>query len=369
MKPSKIETFKISKYEKTSQLTVLNIYPSKGENQKDLTLSRISSSQKLLNDCKLMIFDKDGTLTHCDKCFGPWIEYVATQLEKEGWIRNARECLEKALLYDLNSQIFDKNSVMIRDTSENIKKALAVEAFRQTNKNTRKNEEVKRLSENRNESFRMFYDQFLIGTDHLLSEVDLSFLNHNTLELCGDKIPEVLDNLKKRGIKMAICTSDDRRITQHTLKVTSFDNYFSAMVCGDDVENVIDGEKQIKFPPKPSPRGIQKLCAILDVNPEYSCMIGDSFTDMEAGIRAGCSTCIFVTEGGHSAQDFVSWLNQYFGVGSSYQENTENDEVIVFRFIFPPPSLSLKTIQHQNKSINHKIDFIVMKNIDQLLHI
>ena len=278
MKPSKIETFKISKYEKTSQLTVLSIYPSKGETQKDLTLTRISSSQELLNNCKLMIFDKDGTLTHCDKCFGPWIEYVATQMEKEGWIRNARECLEKALLYDLNTQRFDKNSVMIRDTSENIIKALAVEAFRQTNKNMCKKEEVLRLSDNRNESFQTFYDRFLIGTDHLLSKVDLSFLNHNTLELCGDKIPEVLDNLKNRGIKTAICTSDDRRNTQRTLKVTSLDNYFSAMACSDDVENVINGEKQIKSPPKPSPHGIQRLCAILDVNPEYSCMIGDSFT-------------------------------------------------------------------------------------------
>ena len=98
-------------------------------------------------------------------------------------------------------------------------------------------------------------------------------------------------------------------------------------------------------------------------------MIGDSFTDMEAGIRAGCSTCIFVTERGNSTQDFVSWLNQYFGVDSSYQENKENEEVVVFRFIFPPPLLTLKYIKYQNKRINRKIDFIVMKNIDQLLHI
>ena len=325
--------------------------------------------KEILADCKLMIFDKDGTLTHCDKCFGPWIEYVAFQLEKEGWIHNAKEGLEKALLYDLNTLRFDKNSVMIRDTSENVTKALAVEAFRQTHKIICKKEKALQLSENENESFQMFYDRFLIGTDHLLSKVDLTFLNHNTLELCGDKIPEVLDNLKNRGIRMAVCTSDDRRNTQHTLKVTSFDSYFSAMACGDDVESVMDGEKQIKSPPKPSPHGIQRLCAILHINPEYSCMIGDSFTDMEAGIRAGCSTCIFVTEGGNSTQDFVSWLNQYFGINFTCQENTENDGIIIFRFIFPLSSLSLKCIKHQNKEINQKIDFIVMKNIDQLLHI
>ena len=153
IKPSKIETFKVSNHENTSQLTVLNSYPSRGENQKDLPTSRISSPQEILADCKLMIFDKDGTLTHCDKCFGPWIEYVATQLEKEGWIRNAKECLEKAMLYDLNTQRFDKNSVMIRDTSENVTKALAIEAFRQTNKNMGKKEVVLRLSENGNGSF------------------------------------------------------------------------------------------------------------------------------------------------------------------------------------------------------------------------
>ena len=140
IKPSKIETIRISDNKNTSQLTFINSYPYKGENQKDLTLSRISSLKEILADCKLMIFDKDGTLTHCDKCFGPWIEDVATQLEKEGWIRNAKECLEKALLYDLNTQRFDRNSVMIRDTSENVKKALAIEAFRQTNKNMWKKE-------------------------------------------------------------------------------------------------------------------------------------------------------------------------------------------------------------------------------------
>ena len=75
-------------------------------------------------------------------------------------------------------------------------------------------------------------------------------MNHNTLELCGDKIPEVLDNLKNRGIKMAICTSDDRRNTQHTLKVTSLDNYFSAMACSDDVENVIEWREADKISSK-----------------------------------------------------------------------------------------------------------------------
>ena len=103
-KPSKIETFKISNPKDKLQLTVLNSYPSKKENHKKLASSWISSSQGILADCKLMIFDKDGTLTHCDKCFGPWIEYVATQLEKEGWIHNAKECLEKSLLYDINTQ-------------------------------------------------------------------------------------------------------------------------------------------------------------------------------------------------------------------------------------------------------------------------
>ena len=36
-----------------------------------------------------------------------------------------------AYIDELNTQRFDKNSIMIRATSENVKKALAVEAFRQ----------------------------------------------------------------------------------------------------------------------------------------------------------------------------------------------------------------------------------------------
>lgn len=385
MKPIKLEIFNIHQNENTPCIVIPQGYELKSCNQKKRPISHTITPQKLLADCKLMIFDKDGTLTHCDKCFGPWIESVANQLKEEGWIKDVKDCLEKALLYDLNTQTFAKNSVMIRDTAESVTKAIAMEAWKQTEEYSSENDEKPKSSEKSGEDFQSFYNRFLEGTNHLLSKVDLTFLNENTLELCGDKIPQVLDSFKSKGINMAICTSDDRRNTQHTLRVLDFDKYFSEMSCGDDtyehpVENVIKEQEEVfkfistnkdlkNFPPKPSPNGILRLCRKLNVNPKHSCMVGDSFTDMEAGFRAGCSTCIFVTDGGNSTDDLVSWINNYFGINFACHESTSDNDINVFRLNFPQTTISWKRTTKEVLGNNDRIDFVVIKNVGQILNI
>ena len=152
------------------------------------------------------------------------------------------------------------------------------------------------------------------------------------------------------------------------------------MACGDDYEDVNSDKEVIqhfsstkkdmkKCPPKPSPDGILRLCKKLNEHPKHSCMIGDSFTDMEAGFRAGCGTCIFVTEGGNSTEDFVSWLNHYFETNIIYQESTENSNITVFRIIFPRISISSESSKQEIEKIDDKIDFVVMKNVDEILTI
>ena len=119
-----------------SNRRVTNSFPTDTSNSSDkilktnYCLSALNLTH-LFSPYKLIIFDKDGTLTHCDKCFGPWIESVANKLKEENWIKNVEECLEKSMLYDRKRQSFAKNSVMIRETPENVNKALAEESWRQ----------------------------------------------------------------------------------------------------------------------------------------------------------------------------------------------------------------------------------------------
>ena len=66
---------------------------------------------------RLIVFDKDGTLTHCDKAFGPWTEALVASLAQRGFLRDRGRCFQ-ALDYDPVRQEFGKSSVVVRGTSD-----------------------------------------------------------------------------------------------------------------------------------------------------------------------------------------------------------------------------------------------------------
>jgi pyrophosphatase PpaX len=94
-----------------------------------------------------------------------------------------------------------------------------------------------------------------------------------------DGVPEVLDVLKKKGLKMAIVTTRSRKELLRIMKMLSIKSYFSAAVSRDDVKTG-----------KPSPDPVLFALKQLGLRPDETAMVGDMPTDIEAGKRAGTKT-------------------------------------------------------------------------------
>jgi phosphoglycolate phosphatase len=93
----------------------------------------------------------------------------------------------------------------------------------------------------------------------------------------------LFSRLQSAGVRVAVATSDDRHITSATLEIMGVAKLVDALVCGDD-----------DLPNKPSPEGLQQICAQLSIPPERVMMVGDSVGDMAFGRNAGVACCVGV---------------------------------------------------------------------------
>lgn len=91
-------------------------------------------------------------------------------------------------------------------------------------------------------------------------------------------MPETLRELKKRGLKLAVCSNKP-----HPAAVKVIDQMFSGIF--DLVLGQHDGIRR-----KPAPDGAWKIAEKFGVKPEECLYIGDTRTDMETGKAAGMHT-------------------------------------------------------------------------------
>lgn len=90
---------------------------------------------------------------------------------------------------------------------------------------------------------------------------------------------EVLENLKKRGIKIAAITTRSIRTSVRSLEETGIAHYFDLIISGEDVQFL-----------KPHPEPLLKALEAFSVNPQEAIMVGDTRADIEAGKNAGVKT-------------------------------------------------------------------------------
>ena len=64
------------------------------------------------------------------------------------------------------------------------------------------------------------------------------------------------------------------------------------IVCGDD-----------PLSSKPSPEPIWKICSKLNVSPSQTIMIGDTISDIHAGINSRCGRVLGVLTGGYDSHE------------------------------------------------------------------
>lgn len=91
---------------------------------------------------------------------------------------------------------------------------------------------------------------------------------------------EMLDALTDAGVPMALVTNTRRGLTERALKSIG-SHYFSASVCGDEVENA-----------KPAPDIYRRAAALLGFEPAQCLAVEDSVTGSQAADAAGCPVLV-----------------------------------------------------------------------------
>jgi phosphoglycolate phosphatase len=100
-------------------------------------------------------------------------------------------------------------------------------------------------------------------------------------------IQTFLSRLRRDGFYTALATSDERKDTEAILSHLGMNGLFDIILCGGEVN-----------PPKPHPETIFTICRKLSVHLYEAVMVGDSVTDMTMGKRAGVALTIGILEGG-----------------------------------------------------------------------
>ena len=215
---------------------------------------------------KTIIFDKDGTLINHEKIFGPWVIKLVKNLE----IINTTKIYEK-LGYNPENNSFSFNSIVARGTNDDIRNFL-----------------YKFLLEEKNFKDRKQVVEF-VKKKWISNEI-----HTKNILACGN-LTKLFEYLKQKNINIAICTSDDRKQTSETIKILKINRFIDYYICGNDETSS-----------KPSPEPIFKICEKFNVKPSECIMVGDTISDIHAGLNSKCGKIIGVLTGGY---DNVSLQN------------------------------------------------------------
>lgn len=114
-----------------------------------------------------------------------------------------------------------------------------------------------------------------------------------------DGICELLEQLKKRGIRIAVLSNKPHPRTVENIETVFGAGYF----------DYVAGE-QPGIPRKPDPAGVRLILERFGVKPEECLYFGDTNTDMKTGLGAGLQT-VGVTWGFRDREELESFHPQY----------------------------------------------------------
>ena len=220
--------------------------------------------------CRLVIFDKDGTLVDFTATWVPLIRKRAQFLVKSlGGNGELEALLLKSWGIDpVTGKIDPRGPCPVSPRSEEI----VIGTMTLYQKGYPWDESKQWVME--------AFDQADVTTDR------------KTLLRPVDGIQNLLRRLKRDGLYLALATSDERRDTEVVLSSLGLETLFDALVCAGEVDA-----------PKPDPEAILTLCNRFSIPPGETIFIGDTVTDMIMGKRAQVALTIGIVEGGVTPRD------------------------------------------------------------------
>ena len=111
-----------------------------------------------------------------------------------------------------------------------------------------------------------------------------------------DGFETVAKELAKHGVAMSIVSNKPEPITRLIVDKLNIAHYFTKIIGPESVKNM-----------KPDPEGLFICLEAMNAKPEDSIMVGDSYTDIQAGKAAGMHTCAIL-----------------YGYGDKYKLKAEN---------------------------------------------
>ena len=114
-----------------------------------------------------------------------------------------------------------------------------------------------------------------------------------------DGMRRLLQTLRDGGLRLAIWTGRDRQTTESIFSAHQLTDFFSAVVCGDDLPTH-----------KPHPAGLIDVLTQLGVQPDEALYSGDADADVLGGAEAGVRTVLI--RHGREAEAFI--MNQAWRV-------------------------------------------------------
>jgi HAD superfamily hydrolase (TIGR01509 family) len=135
-------------------------------------------------------------------------------------------------------------------------------------------------------TMRIVYTDLGLELDPAAMAESSRWLNDYTAELFEEGLPwcsgarELLEALAAEGTPMALVTNTQRALTERALNGIGR-RYFSATVCGDEVDNG-----------KPAPDPYLRAATLLGLQPAECLVVEDSVTGTAAAERAGCPVLV-----------------------------------------------------------------------------
>lgn len=216
----------------------------------------------------LVVFDKDGTLIDLHRLWGERTRRCAAWLAgRSGLEDRLPEALHRALGYDPDSARLLADGPMATIPRAQLVLVAATVLYQHGLPWHRAHE----LAE---QSF---------------AEIMSALPERGDLDPIGD-LAGLFDRLRDAGVRIAIATSDDRRPTEHTLRLLAVHERVDWLVCGDD-----------PLPAKPAPEVLAHLATAAGIAPARILMVGDTGCDMRTGRNGGAGLCLGVLSGAGDA--------------------------------------------------------------------
>ncbi|CEF60153.1 HAD hydrolase, subfamily IA and HAD-like domain-containing protein [Strongyloides ratti] len=202
--------------------------------------------KEYLKKPELIIFDKDGTLICFHAMWVPWVIGYVERIEKFSGLYLSSDLYKKLGFCKKTRKVIP--GLLAEGTMRQIKNAVldVLSIYGMSKEESEKI--IKKVSQIMNEEQK---------NDKFIKEVT--------------NIHRLFNILKNDNIKIAICTSDSRKNTIHTLSFLGVTHFIDFISCGDDIGNI----------PKPDPSNALKICSYLNVSPSKAIMVGDTLTDLK----------------------------------------------------------------------------------------